>query len=221
MVKNFPKVECPFERELVGGEYVCIPTFKKGYEWIFDKNVCNASEKLDGSNSSVLMRDGVIVGCWNRTERLPFFSKGKAHFIKGFLNSFEKGYVEFLPDGQTFGEMLGPKLQGNPYELHEHLWLPFEKARKDLEYKFWHNAFVPELDLTEPLDNCPKLLAEISELFKVLKSRWFVRRGSKKGEFAEGIIFYNKETGHMCKIRRDMFEWYKGRPHAWNRFGFE
>ena len=29
----------------------------------------------------------------------------------------------------------------------------------------------------------------------------------------EGVVFHNLKTGQMCKLRRDMFDWYKGRRH--------
>ncbi|MBI4044204.1 MAG: hypothetical protein HY392_00680 [Candidatus Diapherotrites archaeon] len=29
----------------------------------------------------------------------------------------------------------------------------------------------------------------------------------------EGIVFYSQKTGGMCKLRRDMFAWYKGKRH--------
>lgn len=216
-IKDFPKIESPFEREMIKGHYVCIPKFKGEYKWIFDSKVCNASEKFDGTNVSILIQEGVITGCWNRTERLPFFNKGKKFIIEGLLNSFEKSYMEFLEDGQQFGECIGEGVNGNPYQLQGRLWLPFERIREKYEYKFWHN-FIKELDLTDPLDNCPKLLEEISELFKVLKSRWFIKSGDKTEKYAEGIVFYNKEAGQMCKLRRDMFSWFEGKSHKWRDF---
>ena len=37
--------------------------------------------------------------------------------------------------------------------------------------------------------------------------------GFKNSVAAEGIVFYNIKTGQICKLRRDMFGWYKGRRH--------
>ena len=31
-------------------------------------------------------------------------------------------------------------------------------------------------------------------------------------QFAEGVVFYSQE-GRMAKLRRDMFDWFKGRSH--------
>jgi len=33
------------------------------------------------------------------------------------------------------------------------------------------------------------------------------------GLAAEGIVFYRKGTNEMCKLRRDMFEWFTGRTY--------
>ncbi|MBU0958688.1 MAG: RNA ligase family protein [Nanoarchaeota archaeon] len=212
-IHDMPKLESPFEREETDKGYVCIPKFREEYKWIFDEKVCNASEKFDGTNVSILIEDGVIKNCWNRTERLPFFNKGKKHIIEGLLNSYERGYMEFLEDEQHFGELLGPKVNSNPSKLEQHLWLPFKRVREKYEYKFWHNFVKDELDLKEDFDNCPKILNKIEELFKGLRSRWFITRGSKEGELAEGIVFFNKETGQMCKLRRDMFSNFEGKSH--------
>jgi len=42
---------------------------------------------------------------------------------------------------------------------------------------------------------------------------WFRKYGVEKQP--EGIVFHNKFTGEMCKLRVDMFEWYKGKKHKW------
>ena len=210
-IKDMPKLESPFEREERKGGYYCVPKFKEEFKWIFDKTKCLPSEKFDGTNVSILIEDGQIKGIWNRTNRIPFFNKGTKFISEGLLNSYELGYMEFLEDDQHFGELIGKKVNRNPYEIENHLWLSLKKIRKKFEYKFW-DGFVEELDLTEPLENCPKLLNQVSELFKVLKSRWFIKKGEKE-KYAEGIVFFNKDTGVMCKLRRNMFEFFKGQKH--------
>lgn len=218
IIKDFPKLLSPFERKEMGTGYFCIPVFRQEFEWIFDENVCIAPEKFDGTNVSILITDGVITGAWNRKERLPFFNKGKTYIIEGLLKSYEKKYMEFLGDGQHFGELIGKKLQGNPYEIDGHLWLPFKRVREKYKYMFWHGFVKDELDLTEDFNKCPQLLEKISELFKVLKSRWFITKGIEGDYFAEGIVFYNKETGEFCKLRRDMFNWFTTKPHNWKMY---
>jgi len=137
-IKDMPKIESPFIRKEIDGDYIVTDEINPGYDWVFEDESVMAIEKLHGTNVSIQIKDGVIVGIWNRTERLPFFNKGKKHIIEGLLNSFERGYMEFLGDGQHFGELIGKKVNGNPYKIEGHLWIPFSTfGQKHLRYKSW------------------------------------------------------------------------------------
>lgn len=198
VIQDMPKLESPFVRKEINGNYIVIPEVVKGYEWVFEDDSVMAIEKLHGTNVSILIQDGVIVGCWNRTERLPFFNKGKNHIIHALLNSYERGYIEFLPDGQHFGEAIGPKINGNPYKLEENIWIPFnDYAKKNLAYKSWGKY--------------PKTFESISKWFQELMPLYALKKGDKDG-FVEGVVFTHPD-GRMAKLRRDMFDWYKGRRH--------
>ncbi len=197
-IKDMPKLESPFVREEIEGRYIVTDEIAEGYEWVFEDESVMAIEKLHGTNVSILIQDGTITGAWNRTERLPFFNKGKKHIIQALLNSFAKNYMEFLLDGQHFGEAIGPKINGNPYKLEEHLWVPFSSyGQKHLRYKSWGKY--------------PKDFKTISEWFKELMPLFTMKRGDKEG-FAEGVVFTHPD-GRMAKLRKDMFEWYKGKRH--------
>ena len=116
--------------------------------------------------------------------------------------SIQKGYVK--PDGEQAGEVIGPKLQGNPYKLQVHEWYPFEKAMSSLSYRSFKEH--------EPTFENLSLWFE-----KYLVSRYFTKK-TKFGEdsekvMAEGVVFYNmkrKAEGktYMAKLRRDMFPWF-------------
>ena len=206
------KLESPFIRKEIDGEYIVTPEITPGFEWVFTDDKVMAIEKLHGTNVSILIQDGIITSCWNRTERVLFFNKGKKYIIEGLLNSHEKGYMEFLSDGQHFGELLGPKVNGNPYKLSEHLWIPFETfCQKHLRYKSWGKY--------------PKDFETISEWFKELMPLYSLMIGSghevtaldgiKTGKyegFVEGIVFTHPD-GRMAKLRKDMFSWFSGRRH--------
>ena len=125
-IKDMPKLECPFIRKEINGNYIVIDSINPGYEWVFGDGSVMAIEKLHGTNVSILIQEGVVTEVFNRTERIPFINKSKKWLIEGLLNSKERGYLEFLGDGQHFGELIGPKVNGNPYKLKEHLWIPFE-----------------------------------------------------------------------------------------------
>lgn len=198
-IRDMQKIESPFVRKIINGEYILTDEIEEGFEWVFEDDTVMAIEKLHGTNVSIQIRDGVIVGMWNRSERLPFFNKGKKFITEGLLNSFEKGWMEFLGDGQHFGELIGPKVNGNPYKLEQHLWIPFTTfGQKHLRYKSWGKY--------------PKDFKTISEWFKELIPLYTSMHGDREG-FVEGIVFTHPD-GRMAKLRKDMFDWYKGRRHG-------
>ena len=188
-----PKIHSPFIRKEIKGKYIVTDEIEEGYKWVFEDESVMAIEKLHGTNVSILIQDGVITSIWNRTERIPFFNKGKIHIIQGILESYRRGYMEFLPDGQHFGELIGEKVNGNPYKIQGHLWIPFETySQNHLRYTSWGKY--------------PKDFKTISEWFKELMPLFTRRRGDKEG-FVEGIVFTHPD-GRMAKLRRDMFDWY-------------
>jgi len=212
-----PKIESPFVRKEINGIYVCTPEIAKGYEWVFDDTTVLAIEKLHGTNVSIVIENGVIASIWNRTERIPFFNKGKTFIVEGVLEAFQRGYCE-LPDGQWFGEVMGPKLQGNPYNLDRHLWVPFATyAKNHLAFKSWGKY--------------PKDYETIRKWFKdgllPLFSMRFNGRDEKDGKmnpktgkphFVEGVVFTHPD-GRMAKLRRDMFDDFDGERHGRGKEG--
>lgn len=195
---DMPKLESPFVRKEINGRYVVTNEIAKGYEWVFEDESTAAIEKLHGTNVSILIQNGVITGIWNRTVRVPFFNRDQTRIIKGLIESFNKHYMEFLPDGQHFGELIGEGINGNPYNIEGNLWIPFEGyAQKNLKYKSWGKY--------------PKDFDSISEWFKTLMPLFTLRRGDKDG-FVEGVVFTHPD-GRMAKLRKDMFDWFEGPEH--------
>lgn len=198
-----PKLESPFIRKLLpNGDYIVTSEINPKYNWVFEDEKVIAIEKLDGTNVSIIINEGQIISVWNRTERVPFINKGKKWIIEGILNSYERGYIDLLPDGQHFGELVGPKVNGNPYKLKEHLWIPFSTfAQKHLRYKSWGKY--------------PKDFETIStwlkELIPLYASMTQGGEGRRNG-FVEGIVFTHPD-GRMAKLRRDMFQWFNGKRH--------
>ena len=198
-IKDMPKLECPFVRNEVNGDYILTPEISEGYKWVFKEEDVICVEKLDGTNVSIIIEDDQIKSIFNRTEKIPFFNKGKSHIVEGVLESYKRGYMDLLPDGQYFGELIGEKVNGNPYKIKGHLWVPFETyAKEHLRYKSWGKY--------------PKDFQTISNWFKdELLPLFALKKGNKQG-FVEGVVFYRK-NGEMAKLRRDMFEWFKGKKH--------
>lgn len=214
-LKDMSKLESPFEREEINGDYVCVPKFKQEFKWILDKNIVLATEKFDGTNVSVSIEDGYIKKVLNRTNNIDLW-KSNIHFYLGIKRAIDekKFKLDMVSDGQYFGELLGPKINGNYQELESPLWLPFDYIKEHYYFKFYYNW----LDEIQKNPNTEEtLFNHFSELFKSLKSLWFRQKGGQEKQ-PEGIVFYNKLTGEMCKLRCDMFDWYSGKRHKQKEF---
>jgi len=198
MTADMPKLQSPFVRKEINGDYIVTPEITPGYEWVFEDPSVRAIEKLHGTNVSIVVKNGVIDSMWNRTARIPFFNKGKRFIINGLLESYERGYCE-LEDGQWFGELIGPKVNGNPYNLEHNLWIPFKTySWNKLFYKSWGKY--------------PKTYDSISGWFKTLMPLFYMRQHSGEEGFVEGIVFTHPD-GRMAKLRTDMFDWFTGQRH--------
>jgi hypothetical protein len=197
-IKDMPKLESPFVRENINGVYVVTPKIAEGYEWVFVDEATTCQEKLHGTNVSVTIVNGQISAVYNRTNRVDPWSND--FIVNGVREAKSRGYLN-LTDGQYFGEVVGPKLHGNPYKLDYHIWLPFDTYfHKHLTYKSWGKY--------------PKDFDTISEWFREgLMSLFYMSKhnGDKTG-FVEGVVFHHP-TGKMAKLRRDMFDWFKGARH--------
>ena len=203
IINEMPKLESPFVREKnEKGDYVVTNKIAEGYEWVFEDKETKAIEKLHGENVSIYIDTiGNITHIWSRGRRVPFFTVDNRTIIDGLLNSYKRGYMEFLPEGQHFGELIGPGMQGNAYKINEPLWIPFNTyAKKNLYYKSWGKY--------------PKTFESISEWFKTLMPLYAGHIGSES-KFVEGVVFTHPD-GRMAKLRKDMFDWYKGERHKKN-----
>jgi hypothetical protein len=219
---DFPKLQCPYIRQTFKVNqddwkkkgrklqlrdpeaYLVVDRINPGYEWVFDDKDTFAVEKLDGTNVKLRTAEGRLVALQNRKNVLDPLQilKGKTFIIEGVFMSISKGYVQ--DNLEQAGEVIGPKLQGNPYNLDSHIWYPFNKSIKDLRYKSF--------------DKHERNFDNWSGWFKDWLFSLFVTKKTKMGEesekiFAEGVIFYNmkrKAEGktYMAKLRRDMFDWY-------------
>ena len=205
MIIDMPKLESPFVRKMNdNGEYVVTEEIIKGYEWVFDDPDTLCMEKLDGTNVSIDIKENTVLAIYNRTERIPIINKGKRFITEGILESYSRGYMNNLVDGQNFGELIGVKLAKNPYQINGHIWIPFSTfGMKHLVYNSYHKY--------------PKTFENIKN--------WLLNPIEEGGIFSlfmkmkgidmkpEGVVFYNLKTGQMAKLRLDMYAEYKGRRH--------
>ncbi len=170
-----------------------------GYEWVFDDPDTFCCEKIDGQNIKIQTRDGHIKAVQNRKNIVHYTQviKKDHRVLEGIVSSIGKGYLD--PNAIQAGELIGPKLQGNPYQLDHHLWYPFSKAVSSLRYK----AF----------DKHGRTLEGWSLWFEKYIFSLFMQKRGIKDVFPEGIVIYNMKRKlqgqiYMAKLRRDMFDWY-------------
>lgn len=237
---RFPKVHSPFEREENDdGEYVVYDSVNDGYDWVFENDGVRCVEKLDGTNAAVEVtqsdedRYPVAVEAYTRHGEEPFqvaepYSDSFAHrqIVRAVQNSQRRGYLTGLADGVHYGEAVGPAFQGNPHDLDENLFIPFEWLLDKCSYKSWGEY--------------PRDFETISgwfedDLFSLFHSRMhgcdLEEASVSNGTFCEGVIFvhpahggrsyredginpkeeqlsggmYRKVHPHLAKLRRDMF----------------
>lgn len=221
-MRDFPKVGCPFIRQTFRVDvaewkkhgrrlqlreprvYLAVNRVNPGYEWVFEDEDTIAVEKLHGTNVKVLLEGGRILAIQNRKNLVdPLeISRGQTFIMEALLQAAAR---DRLPcDGEHAGEVIGPKLQGNPYQLDVHEWFAFERSISELRYRSFNEH--------------ARTYENLSSWFKdYLHSRFFMKRARKAGTeekiFAEGVIFYNlrrraEKMTWMAKLRRDMFPWY-------------
>lgn len=225
MLTDFPKLECPFVRKnfLISKEhyekvkqkthlrspelYLAIDEVNPGYEWVFDDPDTITVEKLDGTNVKLRTEDGRLAEVQNRLNVIDFYkvigvSKFNLALLEGIFGAIAKSHV--TNNAEMAGELIGPDLQGNPYQLTKHVWYPFERTIGSLQYKSFKKY--------------PATFENLSAWFEWNLKSLFASKihdtpFTDTNIFAEGVIFYNlkrKEQGltYMAKLRRDMFDWY-------------
>ncbi|MEZ0110151.1 hypothetical protein ABH920_004166 [Catenulispora sp. EB89] len=159
-------------------------------EWVF-AGAGRATEKLDGTNARLTVRSGTIVRVEKR--RNPSKAQKAAGIVDGwYVDTDEHGaedkwlreaaantLVTAWPDGEHSVEALGPRIQGNPLGLEEHICVPF-------------NLTVPDYE------NAPRTYAELHDWLASLESRY------APGHLAEGVVFHHPD-GRRAKIKRKDF----------------
>jgi len=223
MFPDFTKLECPFIRKTYKVDredwkkhgralqlrepevYLVTPELNPDYTWVMEHPDTFACEKLDGTNCGVLMQGGRVIEVQNRKNEVDMlqYIGGRSYIMEGIFMAAERGLLH--KDGLQYGELIGPKLQSNPYAVPRHIWYPFTKARLDLVYKSFTKY--------------PRDFWGWSEWFRTGLLSLYVKKKSSQSAhegdiFAEGVVFTNRPLGsdefhpRMSKLRRDMMYWH-------------
>ncbi|GGX81360.1 RNA ligase family protein [Streptomyces anandii] len=158
--------------------------------WVFEGEG-TPTEKLDGTNVRLTVRSGQVVRVEKR--RNP----SKAQKLRGVVDGWYVDTDEHAaddkwilaaagntdvsawPDGEHPCEALGPRIQGNPLALDDHLCVPF-------------NLEVPVYG------DVPRTYTGLRDCLAALESRY------APGHLAEGIVFHHPD-GRRAKIKRKDF----------------
>lgn len=204
-IVDWPKTQCVYVREQISREqYLVTPEVNEGMEWVFEPGV-RAVDKLHGTNGCLHVKNGKLVGITNRKNVIsddPHISidmdPKERWFIEGFLNGVEKGWWKDCPDGPRFGELVGPKINGNFHHLDKYYFVPFDILLSKFHWKSWISG------------DYPKDFNTIEQWFKELPSlftRKYASESSQMYNLAEGLVFWHPD-GRRAKLRRDMYSWY-------------
>lgn len=162
---------------------------RESCDWVF-RGEGRATEKIDGTNVRVTVRSGEAVRLEKR--RNPDKVQKKKGIIDAWYTDAVEGpedkYIyEALrntdvtewPDGEHSCEAIGPKVQGNPLGLEQHLLVPF-------------NLAIPEYaSAPRDYEGLKVFLEKAESLFA-------------PGHLAEGIVFHHPD-GRRAKIKRKDF----------------
>lgn len=158
--------------------------------WVF-AGEGTPTEKLDGTNIRLTVRSGRLVRVEKR--RNPSKQQKAQGIVDGWYVDADEHAAEDKwvlaaagntdvsqwPDGEHACEALGPRVQGNPLGLDDHLCVPFNLAAPSL----------PEV---------PRGYDELRAYLAELESRF------APGHLAEGIVFHHPD-GRRAKIKRKDF----------------
>lgn len=202
MIQDFPKLQSPFVRKTINGEYIVTSEIDPDYQWIFEDGV-KAVDKIDGTNVCIVIEKGNIARVFNRTTEKFIFNvnqtKWEGAAMEGIAKAIQRDWLSSLGDGEHYGELIGEIFNGNRHQIQGHLFVPFTYLREKCHWHSWvQNKY-------------PKTFEAISDWFKELPSL-FNKRLKLLDIQAEGLVFYHPD-GRMAKLRLDMFDWYKGQRH--------
>lgn len=197
-IRDFPKLHSPFIRKMIDNRYLVTPEIDPNYKWIFDDGVI-AVDKLDGTNICVRIKNSRIHRVFNRTHEKLIFNVGQTSLegfiMEGIAHTIQRGWMN-LEDGDYFGELIGKRINTNRHQLKDYLFVPFNYLKDKCHWHSWaHNKY-------------PKNFEAISEWFKDLPSLFNKRMKKLPDIQTEGLIFYHPNGYRICKLRRNMFDWY-------------
>lgn len=150
---------------------------------------CVITEKLDGTNSCVVVQDGEVVGCQSRN-RIITVDDDNFTFARWVEENKEE--LSKLGDGYHYGEWVGPGIQKNPMGLEQKEFYLF-------------NTFRPADTLPSCVKQVP-VLWEGSFSNKALDDIMTLLPNARDYR-PEGIIIYFKKLRQVMKFTYEGPKW--------------
>lgn len=213
-VERYPKLHSPLVREERDGGYFVADEVQEGHEWVFEKadqDHVIATEKLDGTNISVLYESGDEINhpgkfqIWARAGQAPMnyyslLEKNNTYIVDGVLEAWRRGWIEeYAEDGEPlYGELIGERVKGNPYDIDGNLFVPFEYLKDKCSYHTYGKYDTGYEEFKTWFDE---------GLIPLFYARWHGVDFDRAAEHCqpEGVVFHNLKTGEKSKLRYDMF----------------
>lgn len=142
------------------------------------------TEKIDGTNACVIVRDGELVGMQSRNRLIK---PGDDNMGFAFWAHENREELAKLGDGYHYGEWAGPGIQKNPHMLEEKQFFLF-------------NTFRPAETLPECVKQVPVLYTGIyseEAVADTMRSLW--NRAMREMYTPEGIVIYFHDTRSVMK----------------------
>jgi hypothetical protein len=178
------KIPTIFERD---GRFHVVDRPRADCAWVFDGEGV-ATEKLDGTNVRLTVRCGTLVRVEKR--RNPGKEQKQRGIVDGWyvdagredkwiMAAADGTDVSAWPDGEHPCEAIGPRVQGNPLGLDQHVCVPF-------------NLSAPVYtDVPRDFAGLRTFLATVDSVYS-------------PGHLAEGLVFHHPD-GRRAKIKRKDF----------------
>ena len=155
--------------------------------------IITISEKIDGTNACVIVRDGEVVGMQSRNRLI---APGDDNYGFAFWAFENREDLIKLGDDYHYGEWAGPGIQGNPHKLTKKAFFLFNTYR--------------------PADTLPECVKQVRVLYTGPRIEAIVDTcmdqlqadAAKAGYQPEGVIIYDHDTRTYAK---DTFQNRKGK----------
>jgi len=147
-------------------------------------NTVTITEKIDGTNACVIVRDGEVVGMQSRNRLIK---PGDDNMGFAFWVHENRDALATLGDGYHYGEWAGPGIQKNPHMLEEKAFFLF-------------NTFRPVETLPEGVKQVPVLYRgpySKDVLQQCMLDLW--ESAAAAGYIPEGVIVYYHDTRTFMK----------------------